>query len=263
MRLTKGFEVVYKGAQLGAKATAESVARLADPSAPAYRSGLAPALQSVAPPPPGALYSPAERIADGVIHVLGVVSSLVAISVLITLAAIWTDFWTTASIAIYGVGACLLFSISAAYHLFDWPRWRWLLRRLDHAAIFVKIAATYTPFATVSLAGGWGEALLLMVWSIAAVGVPLKLFAPQRLERAAVALYLVQGWLVVLAFGPLAAALSPTALALLVSGGLLYTFGVVFFLWERLPFHNAIWHGCVLAASAMMYGAVLTGVAMM
>ncbi|MEL6980304.1 MAG: hemolysin III family protein [Pseudomonadota bacterium] len=207
-------------------------------------------------------YSPAERAADAVIHVIGVFGSLIAVSVLITIAAFTQDGWTVATLAIYGVCAFTVFVASAAYHMLEWPAGRWLLRRFDHAAIFLKIAATYTPFAAISLGGASGASLLAVVWAIAAVGAPLKLFAPDRLERFSLWLYLAQGWLVVFAIGPLAASLSPEATWMLVIGGVLYTLGVPFFLWERLPFHNAIWHGCVLAASACMYAAVMNGVAL-
>lgn len=208
-------------------------------------------------------YSPAERLVDNIIHVVGVVASVIAVTALITLASVYGDGWTIASVVIYGIGVVIVFLASAAYHMIHWPQGKWLLRRVDHAAIFLKIAGTYTPFAAISLGGGaWGAALLGSVWSIAAVGVPLKLFAPGRLEKLAVWLYLLQGWLVVVAFGPLAAAISSTALSCLVAGGVLYTVGVVFFLWEKLPYHNAIWHGFVLAASGCMYAAIMNGVAL-
>lgn len=226
------------------------------------RSGRPPALDALAPLSAVELYTSSERLADGVIHVLGVFLSLVAITVLITIAAFLQDGWTVASIAIYGAGVFCVFAASAAYHLIDLPDWRWLLRRFDHAAIFLKIAGTYTPFAVISLGGLRGYLLLIAVWGIAAIGAPLKLFAPGRFERYAVWLYLVQGWLVVVMLGPLAASISTSALVFLIIGGLLYTVGVLFFLWETLPFHNAIWHGFVLAASACMYLAVLNGVAL-
>lgn len=208
------------------------------------------------------LYSPSERVADGVIHVAGVFLSLVAVTVLITVTAVYQDGATIASIAIYGFGVFCVFLASAAYHLIDLPDWRWLLRRFDHAAIFLKIAGTYTPFAAISLGGFRGVLLLVAVWGIAAVGAPLKLFAPGRFERIAVWLYLLQGWLVVVMLGPLAAAISTNALIYLICGGVIYTVGVFFFLWEKLPYHNAIWHACVLTASAFMYAAVMSGVAL-
>ncbi len=207
-------------------------------------------------------YTPGERIADGVVHVCGVALSLVAAIILIVVAAGTGDPWVIASVAIYCLGTVAVFVISAAYHLSRPSDLKAVLRRLDHAAIFVKIAGTYTPFALVSLGGVWGALLLASVWSIAAVGVPLKLFAPDRIARIALWLYLVQGWLVIGAIWPLSEALSGPALSLMAIGGALYTAGVIFYITENLKFQNAIWHSFVLAASGFMYAAVLSGVAL-
>lgn len=206
-------------------------------------------------------YSPAERVADAVIHGLSVVGSLAAFVTLMIIAAPMQDAGTMACLIIYGLGVTTVFGVSAAYHLIPLPSWKSVLRRLDHAAIFVKIAGTYTPFALVGIGGVWGLGLMGAVWTIAALGVPLKLWAPDKLGRWAVWLYLLQGWLVIFALGPAANALPSETLTLIVIGGALYTIGVGFFLSEKLPFHNAIWHGFVLAASGFMYAAVLTGVA--
>ena len=208
-----------------------------------------------------AAYSRRELFADGCVHVLGVGASVIAVTILIIHTAGHQDAATLASISIYGLGAVAVFVFSALYNMDLLPSRRQMMRRLDHAAIFIKIAGTYTPFAAVSLGGGWGAALLSAVWSIAAVGVPLQLFAPKRLERAAVLLYLLQGWLVLIAIEPLSDALPPAAMTLLFIGGGLYTAGVVFHLAERLPYHNAIWHAFVLAASGCMYAAVAIAVA--
>ena len=203
-------------------------------------------------------YSPNERFVDAIVHIISVVFSIAGVSALVTMSAIYNDAATIASIAIYGAGLITVFITSAAYHMINAPAWKNWLRRLDHAAIFIKIAGTYTPFAVVSIGGGWGVALLSVVWAIAVIGAPLKLFAPEKIERVAIALYLLQGWMLLLAIGPLN--LSNAALALIFIGGACYTIGVVFHLWERLPFHNAIWHGFVLAGSGCMYAAVLTGI---
>lgn len=207
-------------------------------------------------------YTAAERRLDGIIHVIGVVGSLIAFVVLLDAAGPDADALTTVSLVVYGLGMIAMFSLSAAYNIVDNPWLKAHLRRLDHAAIFLKIAGTYTPFALVAIGDGVGIALFAMVWAIALVGMPLKLMAPARLERASVWLYLGQGWLVLLAIGPLGAALSLEALALVGIGGVLYTVGVFFHLSEKLRFHNAIWHAFVLAASACMYGAVMNGVAL-
>ena len=139
-------------------------------------------------------------------------------------------------------------------------RERWLLRRCDHAAIFVKIAATYTPFAAAKMGGAIGLVLLVTVWGIALAGAAAKLIVPQRFARSSYVLYLAQGWTCVFTVQPLLAALSPTAMTLLLVGGVLYTVGVVFHLAERLPYHNAIWHGFVLVASACHFAAVIDAV---
>lgn len=205
-------------------------------------------------------YTDRERFVDAIVHVLGVFLSIAGVSAMITLSAIYSDAATVASLAVYGAGMIIVFATSALYHFIESPTWKQRLRRLDHAAIFIKIAGTYTPFAVVSIGGGWGVAILSAVWTIAAIGVPLKLFAPDRVEKIAVALYLFQGWLMLLAIG--APFDLPTAsFILLLCGGACYTIGVAFHLWRKLPFQNAIWHMFVLAGSMCMYAAILIGVA--
>jgi hemolysin III len=205
-------------------------------------------------------YTRNEVIADGVVHVAGIALGLIAISVLIALAVTQLDPAAGLAVVIYGAGMLAVFCFSAAYNLNRGPR-RWLLRRLDHAAIYVKIAATYTPFAAIKLAGGPGMWLLAAVWGIAVVGASAKLIAPAMFVRTSYALYLAQGWACVFTLPSLMEALSTTALVLLVTGGVLYTVGVVFHLWEKLPYNNAIWHGFVLVASACHFAAVLDIVA--
>lgn len=204
-------------------------------------------------------YTRSEVIADGVVHVIGITLGLVGLSVLVALAATQLDAAAAAAVLIYGAGMLAVFCFSAAYNL-SRGRFRWLLRRLDHAAIYVKIAATYTPFAAIKMGGGAGLLLLALVWGIAVFGAAAKLVAPAQLVRTSYVLYLAQGWAGVLAFGPMLDALSSTALMLLLAGGVLYTVGVVFHLWEKLPYNNAIWHTCVLTASACHFAAVLDAV---
>ncbi|MGD9828418.1 MAG: hemolysin III family protein, partial [Hyphomicrobiaceae bacterium] len=165
------------------------------------------------------------------------------------------------SLSVYCTGLVAVFAISAAYHLVSDPRYKAPLRRLDHAAIFVKIAATYTPFAVVRMTGWEGTALLALVWSVAAFGLVLKLFFPTRLVATSYVLYLAQGWAVLLAINPLLAAVSTWTLALLGIGGMFYTVGVIFHLWRRLRYHNAIWHGFVVCGSSCHYVAVLQAAA--
>jgi hemolysin III len=202
-------------------------------------------------------YTKRERVADGCIHVVSVVASLVALGALLivafeTQAALWI-----VSLAIYGVALVATFSCSAGYHLIVRPKLKSIFRRLDHAAIFLMIAGTYTPFALMKMDASWGLTLLAVVWSMAGLGIAIKLFAPRYLEGVSTALYLVQGWAVVVAWKPLVAAVPGHVALLLMVGGVLYTVGVVFHLWEKLPFQNAIWHAFVLTAASVHYAAVL------
>jgi hemolysin III len=202
-------------------------------------------------------YTLRERIADGCIHAISVSASLVALAALLVLGVgAQATLWIV-GLVIYGLALVATFSCSAGYHLVVRPKLKELFRRLDHAAIFLMIAGTYTPFILIKMNHGWGWALLALVWTMAALGIALKLFAPRYLEGVSTALYLVQGWAVLVAWHPLASAVPERVLTLLVVGGVLYTVGVVFHLWERLPFQNAIWHAFVLVAASVHYVAVL------
>ncbi len=207
-------------------------------------------------------YSLGERVADGCIHAVGVVTSLAAAATLVTLAILYLPPLSTLSITVYSLGMVAVFCFSAGYHLVGRPGLKAILRRFDHAAIYVKIAATYTPFAMVKLGGGVGFALLGAVWAVGLFGVAAKLFWPAQLVRTSYVLYLAQGWACVAALQPLAEALPGRALVLLIVGGALYTIGVAFHLWRTLPYHNAIWHGFVLVASACHFAAVVDAVAL-
>ncbi|MGE0205024.1 MAG: hemolysin III family protein [Hyphomicrobiaceae bacterium] len=206
-------------------------------------------------------YTFGEKLADGLIHAIGVTASLIGAVVLLALAAGRQPPHALVSLSVYCTGLVAVFAISAAYHLVSDPRYKAPLRRLDHAAIFVKIAATYTPFAVVRMTGWEGTALLALVWSVAAFGLVLKLFFPTRLVATSYVLYLAQGWAVLLAINPLLAAVSTWTLALLGIGGMFYTVGVIFHLWRRLRYHNAIWHGFVVCGSSCHYVAVLQAAA--
>jgi hemolysin III len=202
-------------------------------------------------------YTIRERIADGCLHVIGVTASLVALTTLLVIGVQSQTLLWAVSLTIYGLALVATFSFSAGYHLVVRPKLKELLRRLDHAAIFLMIAGTYTPFILIRLNTAWGLSLLAVVWTMAAIGIALKLFAPRFLDGLSTALYLVQGWAVLAAWEPLMSALPGVALTLLMIGGVLYTIGVVFHLWERLPYQNAIWHGFVLSAASCHFAAVI------
>lgn len=205
-------------------------------------------------------YTRAEIIADGIVHAVGITLGIVGVAVLIVLSMTHLDPAAATAVLIYGGGMLAVFCFSAAYNL-SRSRWRWLLRRLDQAAIYVKIAATYTPFAAIKMGGPVGIGLLAAVWAIAIVGASARLIAPAQFVRTAYVLYLAQGWAAVFTLPSMFTALPATAFVLLIVGGVLYTVGVIFHLWDNLPYNNAIWHGFVLTASACHFGAVVTAVA--
>ena len=200
------------------------------------------------------VYARAEYISDAVVHVTGLALALMAVPALVVAAALLRgDASALVGTAVYGTALILMLGCSALYNMILRPDWSWLLKRLDHSAIYMKIAGTYTPFTLIT---GQGLALTAGLWGAALLGVILKVADPHRFRWAGLALYLGMGWAGVVAGGALLAALPGPVVALMVAGGLLYTVGVVFYLWERLPFHNTIWHVFVLAASAVFFAAV-------
>ena len=212
------------------------------------------------PPPPddgrpsGVIwgYDRAELRADSIVHALGVTSGLVGCALLLPA----TSPPERAAVALYLASLLAVLGLSAAYNMWSISPTKWLLRRFDHAAIFLLIAGTYTPFAARLQDETLAFLFIAGLWGLAVLGVALKLGFPGRGDRAAIALYLLMGWSGGLAFGPIAEVLPEEALVLLVTGGALYTLGVPFHVWERLRFQNAIWHAFVLAAAACHFGAV-------
>ena len=201
-------------------------------------------------------YDPAEIVLDGVVHVAGIVLGIIGVAVLIAFALRSPVLRDLPVSIIYAAGLLAMLGFSAAYNLWPVSRVKWVLRRFDHSAIYLLIAATYTPFA-VQLKGLMALGLLAWVWSVAAVGILLKLMLPGRFDRLSIAFYLLLGWSGIMLYDPIVAALPAFALWLLGAGGLLYTAGVVFHAWRGLRFQNAIWHAFVLGAAACHYTAVL------
>ncbi|TDR93016.1 PAQR family membrane homeostasis protein TrhA [Enterovirga rhinocerotis] len=205
-------------------------------------------------------YSRAELIADGVVHAVGLVLALGGAAVLIALAALRLPAGEIAAVVVYAAGLVMLLAVSAAYNMWPISPTKWRLRRVDHASIFILIAATYTPFMTRVPSEGMALAVFVGVWVVAIGGAALKLALPGRFDRAAIAAYLLLGFSGVLAWETVAKALSTPTLVLMVVGGLTYAAGIVFHVWHGLRFQNAVWHGFVLVASAAFYSAVLVGV---
>lgn len=203
-------------------------------------------------------YALSERIADGTIHALGVILAIIGTVLLLVFAVRLTDNAPVAAIAVYGAALILGFGASALYHMTPWEGPRPIFRRIDHAAIYVKIAATYTPIvALIGSAFAW--AVLAVVWLLALVGLTMKLAFWRNPGRIGPFLYLGLGWLSVLLIWPVVQTFPPAVAILILCGGLLYSAGVIFYNWDSLKFSNAIWHGFVLAASGCFFAAITVG----
>ena len=201
-----------------------------------------------------------ELAADCIIHILGIAGGSIGGATLVALIAARGDWLESGALLIYAVGIVAMFGCSAAYNLARTSRWRAAFQRCDHAAIFVMIAGTYTPFTLLRLDGIWSWGLTTAVWSIAGIGVLIKLCRRCDLRYASAAPYLLLGWIGIIAIDPLFRSLGWETLALIGLGGALYTIGIGFHVWHRLPFQNAIWHAFVLAAASVHYAAVVYGV---
>jgi hemolysin III len=202
-------------------------------------------------------YSPAEEIAHAITHGVGALLSIAGLAVLVTLSSMYGDVWHIVSSSIYGFTLVLLYSISTLYHASLKPDLKDVLQKLDHAAIYLLIAGSYTPFLLVSLRGDWGWSLFGVVWGVAIAGVLMELLAKQRRGWLSVSLYLGLGWVIVIAIKPMIASVETGGLVLLLLGGLAYSFGVIFYAWKKLAYSHAIWHVFVMAGSAFHYFAIL------
>jgi len=201
-------------------------------------------------------YTRGEETANQLTHALGIVFGVAGLVLLVVFSLRNGDAWHVVSTAIFGAMLVLLYTASTLYHSFKAERTKHLLQKFDHAAIFLLIAGTYTPFVLVTLRGPWGWSLFGVVWGLAILGVVLKFWFAGRFRMVSTLIYLVMGWLVMIAIKPLLAALPAGGMKLLVAGGLCYTGGAVFYLWKRLPYHHAIWHLFVLGGSACHWAAV-------
>ena len=190
-------------------------------------------------------------------HGAGLAASAIGLVVLVV--AAWTrgDSRHVVGCSIFGTTLVLLYAASTIYHSSRKPETKRIFQLLDHIAIYLLIAGTYTPFALVCMRDSGGMLLLVVVWALAAVGIVLELVRSSRTRRTSVALYLVMGWLAVFALDPLVRNVEPQGVALLALGGVTYSLGVVFYAWERLPYNHAVWHGFVLGGSAFHFSFVL------
>lgn len=202
-------------------------------------------------------YSIGEEIANAVTHGIGTLLSIAGLVVMVSFAALYGDAWHIVSASIFGGSLILLYASSTVYHSVWHDRSKNILQRIDHSAIFLLIAGTYTPFALVNLRGPWGWTLLGLVWSVALLGIILQVCPRKRNERLSLALYLGLGWMALAAIKPFLANVETGGLVLLLIGGLSYSLGVIFYIRDKLSYNHAIWHVFVLAGSTFHFFAVL------
>jgi hemolysin III len=202
-------------------------------------------------------YDRVEIIADGVVHAVGILFGIIAATVLVVLTAIYASALSIIAVSIYVAGLLSMLVLSATYNLWPVSRTKWVLRRFDHSAIYVLIAATYTPFIMELRDSVTALALLVGVWCVAIFGIVLKLGWPGRFDKLAVGLYLALGWSGMILYHSVVGTLPKPALWLVLAGGALYSLGVIFHSWRRLRFQNVIWHCFVLLGAACHYTAVM------
>src|SRR5260370_13096817 len=198
--------------------------------------------------------------ADRIIHITGTLAGLVGTALLVGIAAMSAATPVFYASVVYSLCLLTMLACSAAYHLASNPFRRKSLRQLDHAAIFLMIAGTYTPFTTCRLHGVWAIGMTAAVWTGAITGAAIKLSCPRGIKAGSIVAYLALGWMVLLGMRPMLGSVDPLTALLMGVGGVLYSIGVGFHLWRTLPFHNAIWHSFVLVAASCHYAAILHGV---
>jgi hemolysin III len=206
------------------------------------------------------LYTKNEELANIISHGMGLLMSVPGLIALILVSRQAEDPWQLVGFIIFGLSLTLLYFFSTAYHSITDYSLKQKFRILDHSAIFVLIAGTYTPFLVVHLRGPLGWTMMGVIWGLAIAGIIIKLVFGVRYKKLSLALYILMGWLCVFAFREMYANLPSHSFYLLVIGGLLYTGGVVFYNWKKLPYHHAIWHLFVLGGSAFHYFAILYSV---
>ncbi len=200
--------------------------------------------------------STGEEIANSITHGMGALLSIVALSILVSLAVRKGDSWRILGFSIYGSALILLYLSSTLYHSLIFTRAGRLFAILDHAFIYILIAGTYTPFALVSIRSALGWTLFGIIWGVAVIGVVFETFIVGRRRVVSTIIYIVMGWMIMAAIKPLLMSISATGVSWLVAGGLLYTLGVIFFSWKRLPYHHMIWHFFVMGGSVCHFFAI-------
>lgn len=194
-------------------------------------------------------YSKSEELANTITHAIATALSITGLVFMVIFSVKYGDTYHIVSSAIYGASLILLYTSSTLYHLIPHIPLKKVFQKLDHAMIYILIAGSYTPYTLVSLRGPWGWSIFGTVWGLALIGLALELFLPRRIRWLSLSLYLSLGWMAVLVAKPLIDNIDTGGLVLLVSGGLFYSFGVIFYVWKSLYFQHAIWHLFVIAGS--------------
>ncbi len=202
----------------------------------------------------------AEELANSLTHGVGLALSVAGFIALVVLAAMRGSAWRIVSCAVYGSTLIFLYTASTLYHGIRSRRLKRVLKICDHSAIYLLIAGTYTPFLLVNLRGSWGWSLFAVIWGLAMAGILLKVWFVEHFSVFSTVVYLLMGWLALLAIKPMLLRVPLSGLLWLLAGGVLYTVGLVFYAWKRVPYNHAIWHGFVLAGSTCHYVAVLCSV---
>lgn len=207
-----------------------------------------------------------EELANALTHGLGTALAVAALVLMVVFASLRGTARHIVGASLFGATMVLLYLMSTLYHAFRGPRVKRVFRVLDHASIYLLIAGTYTPFCLATLQGAWGWTLFGLIWGLAVVGITLKsillsmaghLLGQRLWEAVSLAIYLLMGWLVVIAIVPLWRALPAGGIAWLFGGGLCYTLGAGFYAWHRLPYHHALWHLAVVAGTGCHFASVL------
>lgn len=208
-------------------------------------------------------YTIGEEIANAVTHGAGTLLSVAALVLMVVFASYSADPWRIVGVSVFGTSLIMLYLASTLYHSLSRTQLRDLMRIFDHCAIYFLIAGTYTPFLLVSLRGPWGWTLFAVLWGATVVGCVFKAFCIGRLHKVTTFLYLAMGWTILVAIKPAMEAVPVGAVVLMLIGGLAYSFGVIFYLWDRLPYNHAIWHLFVMAGSTAHFIAVFIYFALM
>jgi hemolysin III len=202
----------------------------------------------------------AEELANSLTHGVGLGLSIAGFIVLVVLAAMSGSAWRILSCAVYGTTLICLYTASTLYHSIHSRRLQRVLKICDHSAIYLLIAGTYTPFLLVNLRGSWGWSLFAVIWGLAMAGILFKVWFVEHFSVLSTVVYLLMDWLALLAVKPMLLRLPHSGLLWLRVGGVLYTLGVVFYAWKKVPYNHAIWHSFVIAGSTCHYFAVLCSV---